>query len=282
MQAFQRDTEQYCLPREFRTLALIYARADFAANGLQPPVTWDETRQIAEQLTDLNTGSFGLIVAPDLSRWLPWLYQAGGQLIDENGRMALDSVAASTAIDFYIGVFRDNFAGQPGESNSSWAGEVLGKGKGSMAVEGNWIVPYFADAFPNFGYGIAPLPSGPGGRGAVAFASCYAVTAASPRADDAFALANFLTSRDAMQQWTATAAFMPTRISLRAAWLEQFPALSPFMSALNDARVWQLPTGFDAFLRTFNRSMLNLYSADIEAADFLDNMQRLGALILER
>lgn len=280
--AFHTQNEQYCLPREFRTLALVYAQANFAAKGLVPPTNWDEVRQQAEALTDLNTGSFGLILSPDLSRWLPWLYQAGGSLFDENGEMALDSAAAATATDFYITVFRDNFAGQPGESNSSWAGEVLGKGEGSMTFEGNWIVPYFADLFPNFSYGIAPLPSGPGGRGTVAFTSCYAVTTTTERPDDAFALANFLTSRAAMQQWTNTAAFMPARISLRASWLEEFPALSPFMDGLNDARVWQFPDGFDTFLRTFNRSLLNLYAADIEAAEFLDNMQRLGTLILER
>lgn len=280
--AFRTENGQYCLPREFRTLALVYAQANFAAQGLLPPITWDEVRLQAEALTDLNTGSFGLILSPDLSRWLPWLYQAGGSLFNENGEMTLDSAAASAAINFYIAIFRDNYAGQPGESNSSWAGEVLGKGKGSMTFEGNWIVPYFADVFPNFSYDVAPLPSGPGGRGTVAFTSCYAVTTTANRPEDAFALANFLSSRDAMQQWTDTAAFMPTRISLRAGWLEQFPALSPFMDGLSDARIWQLPAGFDAFLRTFNRNLLNLYAADIEAADFLDNMQRLGTLILER
>ncbi len=280
--AFRHDGSLYCLPREVRTLVLIYARADFAPKGLEPPRTWDETRQIAEELTDLNTGSFGLIVSPDLSRWLPFLYQAGGEIMDAEGRMALDTPAAAAALDYYIAIFRDNFAGQPGESNSSWAGEVLGKRKGSMAVEGNWIVPYFADNFPDFSYGIAPLPSGPGGRGSVAFTSCYVVSAASSRPDQAFALANFLTSTEIMQSLTSTPAFMPTRLSLRAVWIDQFPALSPFLDALPDARVWQLPPGFDAFLRTFNRSMLTLYSADIEAADLLDNMQRLGTLILSR
>jgi multiple sugar transport system substrate-binding protein len=280
--AFRYDGSAYCLPREARTLALIYDAARFASVGLQPPATWDAMRQAAVQLTDLNTGSFGLIVSPDLSRWLPFLYGAGGALIGEEGRMALESAAATNAIDYYISIFRENFAGQPAESNSSWAGEVLGKGKGSMALEGNWIVPYFAAEFPGFEVGIAPVPSGPGGRGTVAFSSCYAVSAESPHPERAFALANFLTSNESMKRWSATPAFMPARFSLRENWLAQFPTLAPFLGGLNDARIWQFPPGFSPFLRTFNRNMIELYAANIEAADLLAEMQRVGAILLAR
>lgn len=278
--AFRHEGDLYCLPREVRTLALIYDAAGFAQAGLQPPATWDAMRQAAEQLTDLNIGSFGLTVSPDLSRWLPFLYASGGELIGEEGRMALESDAAATAINFYIAIFRENFAGQPAESNSSWAGEVLGKGKGSMAFEGNWIVPYFAAEFPQFEFGVAPLPAGPGGRRSVAFTSCYAVSAQSPHPDRAFALANFLTSADSMAQWTTTPAFMPTRFSLRERWLAEFPALAPFLDGVTEASVWQLPPGFGPFLRTFNRNMVELYAANIEAADLLAEMQRVGAILL--
>lgn len=280
--AFRHDGVIYCLPREVRTLALIYDAAGFANAGLQPPTTWDAMRQAAEALTDLNTGSFGLIVSPDLSRWLPFLYGAGGALIGEDGRMTLESAAATTAINYYISIFRQNFAGQPAESNSSWAGEVLGKGKGSMAFEGNWAVPYFAAEFPQFDYGVTPLPSGSGGRDTVAFTSCYAVSAGSPHPDRAFALANFLTSGESMARWTETAAFMPSRFSLANRWLDQFPTLAPFMDGLNEARVWQFPPGFAPFLRTFNRNLVELYAANIEAADLLSEMQRVGAILLNR
>lgn len=278
--AFRQGGISYCLPREMRTLALIYDAAAFAKAGLQAPATWEAMRQAAEQLTDLNTGSFGLIVSPDLSRWLPFLYGAGGQWMDAEGRMALEGPAAAAALDYYLSIFRQNFAGQPAESNSSWAGEVLGKGKGSMALEGNWVVPYFAAEFPHFDYGVAALPAGPGGQETVAFTSCYAVSADSRYQDRAFALANFLTSGDAMRRWTATAAFMPTRYSLREEWLTQFPALAPFLDGINAAQVWQFPPGFSPFLRAFNRNMVELYRANIEAADLLAEMQRVGTILL--
>ncbi|MBI3958524.1 MAG: extracellular solute-binding protein [Chloroflexi bacterium] len=273
-EAFVWQEERYCLPREVRTLALVYNQAQFAKAGLQPPRTWQEMRAAAEAVTDLNIGSFGLIVTPDLSRWLPFLYQAGGAVVDGAGQVLIDSPAAAAAIDFPLTLFRDNFAGQPAESNSGWAGEVMGKGKGGMAVEGNWIAPYLAAEFPKFAYAIAPLPSGPGGRGTVAFTSCYAVSARSANPEDAFALAVHLTSPELQQEWPADGAWMPTRISLREAWLADFPALAPFLTGLDQAHVWQFPPGYATFLESFNRGMLTLLAADIEAADFLAQMQR--------
>jgi len=272
--AFVWQGQRYCLPREARSLALIYNSGQFAKAELAPPRNWQEMRAAAAAVTDLNIGSFGLIISPDLSRWLPFLYQAGAAVIDESGQVVIDSPVAAAAIDFPLTTFRDNFAGQPAETNSSWVGEVLGKGKGGMAVEGNWIVPYLAAEFPDFAYGVAPLPSGPGGRGTVAFTSCYAISARSRNPTDAVALVNWLTSPPIQRMWPADGSRMPPLRSLRDEWLTAFPALAPFLTGLDEAQVWQLPPGYGPFLESFNRGMLTLLAADIETADFLSQMQR--------
>lgn len=273
--------QRYCLPREVRTLALVYDRDGLAAAGLPPPAGWDALREVAVSQTDVERNRFGFIQAPDLSRWLPILYGAGGTIIAENGRMALDSSAAA-AMDWYIQVFRDNFAGHAGESNNEWAGEVLGKGKGGLTIEGNWIVPYFEAEFPAFRYGVAPLPSGPAGRNtSVAFTSCYAVPAGSSRQQDAFALAFFLSGPDLVGSLPNDGGWMPAPDRLREEWKRKFPRLAPFADAVPTAAVWQLPPGFDTFLHSFNRGMVQLFAANIEAADFFAELQELGETLLQ-
>ncbi len=268
---------RYCLPREVRTLALVYDSAGLAATEQLPPTDWETLQSVAVAQTDLNSGRFGFIESPDLSRWLPFLYGAGGALIDENGRMALKSPAAATALDLYIQLFRDNFAGHPGESNSAWAGEVLGKGKGGMTIEGNWVVPYFAAEFPTFRYGVAPLPVGPARLNpSLAFTSCYAVSAQSQQTAEAFALATFLNSPKVVRSLPNDGGWMPAQTALRKEWQQDFPHLAAFAEAVPQARVWQLPVGFDLFLRSFNRGMVQLFAAEIEAANLLAEMQRVG------
>ena len=278
----QTAISRYCLPREVRTLVLVYDSEGLAAAGHSPPTSWESLRSVAVGQTDVDRNRFGFIEAPDLSRWLPLLYGAGGTIIDESGDLNLESPAAAVAMDWYIQIFRDNYAGHAGESNNEWAGEVLGKGKGALTIEGNWIAPYFEAEFPAFRYGVAPLPSGPAGSNpSVAYTSCYAVPAGSARQEDAFQLAAFLSGPDVVGSLPNDGGWMPALNGLRDDWKMSFPLLAPFADAVPSARVWQLPPGFDTFLYSFNRGMVQLFAANVEAADFLAELQELGETLLE-
>ena len=275
-------SEQYCLPREVRTLALVYDIDGLAAAGAAPPTSWDELRAAAEELTDADNDRFGFIESPDLSRWLPFLFGAGGTIVDEKGGMALDSAASAAAFDWYVQIFRDDFAGHPGESTSSWAGEVLGKGKGGMAIEGNWVAPYFAGEFSGFGYGVAPLPAGPAQTSrSVAFTSCYAVHARSALQAQAFALAAHLSGDGVVASLPNGGGWMPASSALLAGWRKRFPHLAPFADAVPGAWVWQFSPGFLPFVDRFNRGMAQLLAANIEAGELVDELQQLGQEILD-
>ncbi len=273
---------RYCLPREVRTLALIYDSDGLASSAHQsPPSDWESLRAVAVEQTDLDSNRFGFIESPDLSRWLPFLYGAGGTILDESGRMTLHSPAAASALDWYIQIFRDNVAGHAGESNNEWAGQVLGKGKGALTIEGNWVVPYFDAEFPTFRYGIAPLPAGPAQLNvSVAFTSCLAVYAHSQFVEEAFDLAAFLTGAAQIRALPNDGGWMPAQTALRDEWRQEFPHLVAFADAVPQSRVWQFSPGFGPFLRSFNRGMAQLFTAEVEAADFLEELQQLGEQIL--
>lgn len=273
--------ERFCLPREVRTLALVYDRVGLASSGQPPPADWETLRAAAEAQTNVDLNRFGFIEAPDLSRWLPFFFGAGGTIIGENGRMALQSQAADAAMEWYIRVFRDNIAGHSGESNNEWAGEVLAKGKGALTIEGNWVAPYFATHFPAFAYGVAPLPKGPAQENrTVAFTSCFAVHAGSPFAQEAFDLAALLSSAEVVSALPNDGGWMPAANELRAEWREEHPHLAAFAEGVTGARVWQFPPGFGPFLRSFNRGMIQLFAAEIEAGSFLAEMQQIGDQLL--
>ncbi len=273
--------ERYCLPREVRTLALVYDRVGLASSGQPPPEDWETLRAAAEAQTNVDLNRFGFIEAPDLSRWLPFFFGAGGTIIDENGRMTLQSQAADAAMEWYIRVFRDNFAGHAGESNNEWAGEVLAKGKGALTIEGNWIAPYFETHFPAFSYGVAPLPKGPAqANRTVAFTSCYAVHARSPFAQEALDLAALLSGAEVVSALPNDGGWMPAENALRAEWRKEYPHLVAFADGVSGASVWQFPPGFGPFLRSFNRGMAQLFAAEIEAGSFLSEMQQIGEQLL--
>ena len=286
--AFTIDGTFYCPPKDFSTLALQYNTDMFDAAGLDYPTadwTWDDLRSAAEQLSNPDEGTYGMVINPDFARWIAFLYQADGSVTNEDfSEMTINSPEALEALEFYIGLVDDGLADQPSELDSGWNGEAFGKGRAAMSMEGNWIVPFLADQFPDLNYGVTQLPAGPGGEATMAFTVCYAVPAGIDAAHQAaaFELVNFLTGPEGMKQWTDLGLAMPTRESLREDWLAQFPDLEPFLDGAEFAYPWQFRPGFQDVLDTINDGLQQAFAGTALPEDVLENAQEVGEEVLAR
>lgn len=284
--AFTLDGTLYCPPKEFSTLALIYNKGLFDRAQLAYPTadwTWQDLRSAAEKLTDLEQGVYGLALSPDFARWSAFLYQAGGAVTDDDlARMTINSTQALDAIKFYAGLVADGFAAQPADLRSGWGGDALGKTRVAMTVEGNWIVPYLKDQYPEVSVGVSELPAGPAGRATIAFATCFAVTAKSTHQDAAFRLVDYLTGSAAMEALTDDGVAMPPRASLRAGWLEKYPDLEPFLNGSVYARRWQFGPVFQPVVDEANAALQQLFADNITAEELLSRVESAGNQALGR
>ena len=283
-QAFTIDGTFYCPPKDFSTLALQYNTDLFDAAGLEYPNadwTWDDLRSAAESLTDADNGVYGLTLSADFARMIAFLYQAGGTVTNEDfTAMTLDSPEALEAAEFYIGLANDGFAAQPSDLDSGWPGEAFGKGQAAMAIEGNWIAPFLNDQFPDLNWGVTEMPAGPGGEGTMAFTVCYGVAASAANPEASIRLANWLTGDEGMAQWTGLGLAMPTRQSLSADWLAQFPELEPFLAGADYAYPWQFRPGFQDVLDTINAGLQQAFAGSYTAEQVLGEAQEVGNDVL--
>ncbi len=283
-QAFTIDGTFYCPPKDFSTLALQYNTDMFDAAGLDYPTadwTWDDLRSAAEALSDPDNGVYGLTLSADFARMIAFLYQAGGTVTNEDfTAMTLDSPEALEAAEFYIGLVNDGFAAQPSDLDSGWPGEAFGKGQAAMAIEGNWIAPFLNDQFPDLNWGVTEMPAGPGGDATMAFTVCYGVAASAPNPEASVRLANWLTGAEGMAQWTGLGLAMPTRESLSADWLAQFPDLEPFLAGADYARPWQFRPGFQDVLDTINAGLQQAFTGTYTAEQVLGEAQDVGNDVL--
>ena len=283
-QAFTINDTFWCPPKDFSTLALQYNKDLFDAAGLDYPTpdwTWDDLRTAAEALTDADAGVYGLVLPADMARWIAFLYQAGGTVTsDDFSAMTLDSPEALEATDFYVNMVLDGFAAQPSDLDSGWPGEAFGKGQAAMAAEGNWIVPFLQDQFPDLNWGVTELPAGPGGDATMAFTVCYGVAADAAHPEESIALANWLTGAEGMAQWTNLGLAMPTRASLSDAWLEQFPDLEPFLAGAEYARPWQFRPGFSDVMNAFNSGLQQAFTGTYTTDQVLSDTQEAGTDVL--
>ncbi len=267
------DGQLFCVPKDANTLGLFYNQDLFDAAGIVYPTenwTWDDLRSAAQTVSGLPTvkfTAFGLVLGDDITRWLPFLIQAGGDWGGDRAATQMTtarmSEAVGQALTFYDGLLIDGFAIPLEYYGNAWSGTDFGNGRVGMVFEGNWLHPYLATDYPNIRYGVAPLPAGPGGEGTLLFGTCYAVASASQHHAEAFALIDTLADSTAMRERLAFSAALPARESLMPAWDERYPELRSLRTQLDDATVWQATGVTGRLLPELRRLLRDVLAGDL-------------------
>ncbi|MDL5054962.1 extracellular solute-binding protein [Oscillatoria laete-virens NRMC-F 0139] len=294
---FTIDGTLYCPPKDFSTMALQYNRDLFDAAGIEYPTadwTWDDLRAAAEATSAATPGIVGLVTPPNLERWLPFLYQAGGALFDDEGNFVFDSDATREALGLYIGMVNDGIAGPPSAVDAGWGGEAFGEGRAAMAMEGNWVIQFLLENYPELNWGVTELPAGPAGKATMAFTVCYGVAADNDHPEESWALVNFLTGPQGAQ-FVAESSFgpMPARPEAAEAYLETWvpraegtsfnPAdVQAFVAGGDYAYRWQLPVGFQQFTDAFNAALQQAFDGQASVDDVIFEASLVAEELLSR
>ncbi|NLE50072.1 MAG: ABC transporter substrate-binding protein [Chloroflexi bacterium] len=290
---FTYNDEFVCPPKDFSTLTLQYNKDMFDAAGLEYPTddwTWDDLRAAAEALTGTNEEGqevLGLILNPNLERWLPFLYQAGGSVLSEDwSEVTLDSDEAREALDFYAGLAQDGYGGTASAVDAGWAGEAFGLGRAAMTMEGNWVIQALVEQFPDINWGAVQLPAHPdGGEATMTFTVCFAVAANSDNQEEAWMLANYLTGEEG-GRLVAEEGFgpMPPRTALADVWLEARGEEigQPFVDAAETAYPWRFPVGFGDATDTFNAAIQLAFEGQAMADDVIFETAAAAEEVLAR
>lgn len=238
---FKSGGKLYGLPKGYSTLGLFYNQDMFAKAGIKaPPTTWDELRADAKLLTSGNV--VGLSLPSDHARFVPFIYQAGGQLFNaDKTQAAFNSPEAVAAASFYTGLItKDKVAKLPKDLGDGWPGDSLAAGHAAMVMEGHWMIPFLKDKAPNLKYGVAELPAGPKAKSNFVFTVAYAIAAQSKHPKEAFDLVNYLTGVEG-QTLTATLGLeLPSRISVdKAVKIDQDPIKAALLAGAAYAQPFQ-------------------------------------------
>jgi len=208
--AFSYQGKTYGIPKDFNTLGLVYNKDIFKAAGVAEPTndwTWTDLSAAAKKLT---TGSVvGLSLPADAARFMPFLWQAGGDLANIN------NAAGQAAADFYTGFeAKDNVSKLPSELGMGWAGEAFEKGKAAMVFEGGWLPADLNNNFKSVNYGVVQMPKGTAAKSNLIFTVSYSLSAKTKNPNAAWALANYLTGTDNQTKVLKAGFALPTRQAL--------------------------------------------------------------------
>ena len=108
------DGTSYGVPWYVET-RLVYYRTDLAEEGgvTEAPATWEELTRLAQATVD-GGAEFGISLQPGgIGAWqtfMPFFWQAGGEIVDEDINFTLDSEACVEAMTFYDSFFEEGLA----------------------------------------------------------------------------------------------------------------------------------------------------------------------------
>jgi multiple sugar transport system substrate-binding protein len=257
----------YCAPKDFSTLALeinttLWAKAKLTDADV--PTTWDQLTTVARKLKAAGITPF--TIGDTRDRIGAFMVEAGGWIVNADGTQATaDSPQNLQALQYVQSLLRDGLAVYPKQVDTGWGGEAFGKGKVAMAMEGNWIKGAMSHDYPNVTYTVHVMPTGPVGKGTLSFTQCWGIAAKSKHKDQAISFVEAMTSADQQLAFAKAFGVMPSRASVRAQYIQQFPNDQAFIESADFAQGPVNAPKMDSVLSDFDSQLQGLAKGDPKA-----------------
>ncbi len=200
--------KQYSLPVYGESTFLMYRKDLFEEYGIEVPGTMDELIAAAQKVYEVTNGEVAGITLRGAAgihviyAWCGFLWAYGGQWLDENGKLDLDTPEAIAATEAFISLLRNY--GPMGYANFGWQENrlVFQQGQAAMTIDATVNGAFCEDPAESSivgKVGYAPVPSGSenqkGGQHSLAVHSLF-ISKFSKNPEAAFLFASWALSKD--------------------------------------------------------------------------------------
>ncbi|WP_049569059.1 sugar ABC transporter substrate-binding protein [Streptomyces sp. SBT349] len=239
------DGAVYGMPWYAGIRSLMFRSDILAEHDLQPPTTWDELREVALQLRDLEPDMIPFPVSGGSEYGLyPFVWGAGGQIAEQDGdgqwRSTINSPEAVEGIEFYTSLAtEDDLSVAAAET---WLEtdqlESFQNGEAAMIVNGNWTVNTLLQADPAWAdqIGVVPLPGRESGFSPSFVGGSLLGEFNSDEPELAWQLIEMMSTGDLAAQWAEQSGYFPGQQSLLEEVQQQGePLVAPFAQQMLEA-----------------------------------------------
>ena len=290
MEAFTWKGELTCLPQNVSSLVVYFNVDLFAAAGLLAPAdvwSWEQFLEAAKALTldrdgDGRNDQYGLGLEPTLVRLAPFIWQNGGELVNDRQnpeRLMLARPAAMAALQWFVdlrqvhGVTPDREEEASLDSESRFLAGTL-----AMYLNSRRGTPAYR-AITGFRWDVAQLPRGERSAG-ILHSDGYCLARASQNKEAAWALIEFANSAAGQTIVARSGRIVPSLIAVAESPVFLDPDLPPFrsqvfLSTLPDLRLLPLISTWEEIEAAAGEEIARAYYGDIRA-------EEAAALAVER
>jgi multiple sugar transport system substrate-binding protein len=240
--AFEYEGQLWCIPQNLSSLVVYYNRTLFEAAGIAEPAVdwrWEDFLAAARALTrDLNgdgvIDQFGVGISPELLRLAPFLWQNGGELVDDPQhptRLALDSEAARQTFEWFVALQTVEHVAPDALAEAAEPAENrFLNGRLGMYFNSRRGVPTYR-AITAFDWDVAPLPRAAQAAG-ILHSDGYCLSAATENKAAAWQFIEFANSPAGQTRMAQTGRTVPSLIAVAESPAFLSPDLPPANSRI--------------------------------------------------
>ncbi len=282
--------EYYGVPKDKDTIGLIYNKELFDEAGVPYPDanwTWTELSNYSEQIYQ-KTGKYGFLAYNDAQiGYYPFVYQAGGYIINEEGGGFTDP-ATEKAIKYYVGLQDNDWCPDQNYFAQNSPGSTFFSGEGAMFLDGSWNLKNdLTDNEPMIGkWDVSVLPKCPDppkgdGRATVSNSLTYATTADNPNLDQVKDFLEFLGTEEAQRIQGTTGTAIPAYKGLENTWVDWFKQkgynvnADAFVQMFDYAQAMPNDQSKPSWQTSVTATLSQIYNKDLTYEEGLETMQGL-------
>jgi multiple sugar transport system substrate-binding protein len=271
LNGFKYKGKLYGYPKDWSPLAMEVNTALAAKAGVNPAKikTWKDLTAAANKLKPvMGSGARPLCLNPSWDRALAFVYQNGGSFLNASKtKSTINSAAARSAMDFYVGLIKQGLADIPAKLGVDWCGAALGKEKAAIIFEGNWLFPYMVSTFPDVKFSTQQMVMNKQ-HGNLAFTVSYSMAKDAGNKDAAWQLIRYLVGKSGMKTWTSKGLALPSRKDVKPVAGRQ-----PFLADAPSAHPWQFAPKFSQVIDSANNELSAVIEGKESTAEMLKKIE---------
>ena len=284
------DGKIYGVPKDKDLVVLVYNKELFDQAGVSYPDdewTWDDMTDASEQIYD-KTGKYGYMAyAHDQVGYWNFVYQNGGEILNEDGTEAeYTEPATADAIKYYIDLQKNDWCPTQDQFANTSATEQFFSGQGAMFYAGSWDLTNFCTTYKDMNgkWDVAVLPKCPNpengdGKAVISNSVSYATAAKGKNKDLAMDFLKFLGSEEGQKIEGESGVAIPAYNGLEDYWAKTF-AENDY-----DVNVENIIPMFDYSVKYVNnpsrpswepkveQTVLDIYAGNTSVDDGIQSMQ---------
>lgn len=193
------------------------------------PDNWEELYDASKKLAE-REGKYGIsLMTNEVQQFLPFVWQNGGKILDENGKIMVDSPEFIEAIEYYSRFFKEDISPKGGGGNII---QEFASGYTPIYFSGPWMISLTKQQTPQIDgkWDVALMPKKQK-RTSFVGGSNWVMFNTSDIKKDAWKFIEFMSSHEVQLEWYKILKSLP---AVKSVWQEPELANNPMVSVFGE------------------------------------------------